>query len=767
MYSSNNEIISGVESNVVEARTSESTPSHAPLALHTGVHGPRALAIKWQPPPLAHMRGIIVGYRLHCSALNANLSSGGSSSSSVQLTTNASTRAIIIGNLLAEARYCVRVAAMTRVGLGPFTTPACVHMSTVNLTTSQPPPSPPAVETAAESVSHVLVVRAFVRRQPWLVSLVGTVALLVPLALLAAAFCLCQRRRQQRRFDATTTTTTTVKSKSRKSKRYQQHQSHNHTASYALAPSSSSASSSSSSSSAAVDPATIDRNRYQLVHTLNKASNGNKNANGMVSETLVWPFETPLYATSPSTGGGGGVECYVMQHPVAFMRQPMTGVQLSCSTMDRQAAAKRNHSFNSSSSRFLAAKLAAANMRAQPAPGSQSSANATYESATTNSTNAPQYVELQYNNGNGNGNKDDEADDMLGMSANPYATTGLFVAENEYNVCDLPATVNNNNNNNNNNNSSNNSKMRRAFDNEQLTNTILNALSTMEHQRHHQPQLSQSTTSQSNTPRMRLKQPMQTNSSQSPPPPPSVPPPPVQQYTNDNDPSNQQPASAIMMPALPLVPPPCLALLVAPDSYNTSQRLHHHHHHQHHQQHQQQHYPTSTLSYHHSAYHPFISHNHHHQAAAAAPQWSVYSTNGGPAGAAQTVLVGHLVNNNNQQQQHHVLLNSYTLERHSAAACRNNKRSATGDSGTAAVPCEYLLASSTPEPDQHQHNFDEAVPTSAADENAPSTTTTEMSATAPNVAAVSSQSSDSSCNSSVGNTETTTSTAGTESTQST
>jgi hypothetical protein len=50
------------------------------------------------------------------------------------LNTNSSTRGIVLGNLVEGMKYCVRVAAYTRVGSGPFTQPAiCVDMDRVDV----------------------------------------------------------------------------------------------------------------------------------------------------------------------------------------------------------------------------------------------------------------------------------------------------------------------------------------------------------------------------------------------------------------------------------------------------------------------------------------------------------------------------------------------------------------------------------------------------------------------------------------------------------
>ena len=48
----------------------------------------------------------------------------------IHLNTNSSTRGIIIENLVEGMKYCVKVAAYTKIGTGPFSQPfKCVEMS--------------------------------------------------------------------------------------------------------------------------------------------------------------------------------------------------------------------------------------------------------------------------------------------------------------------------------------------------------------------------------------------------------------------------------------------------------------------------------------------------------------------------------------------------------------------------------------------------------------------------------------------------------------
>ena len=49
----------------------------------------------------------------------------------IHLNTNATTRGIIIENLIEGMKYCIKVAAYTKIGIGPFTQPfKCIEMGT-------------------------------------------------------------------------------------------------------------------------------------------------------------------------------------------------------------------------------------------------------------------------------------------------------------------------------------------------------------------------------------------------------------------------------------------------------------------------------------------------------------------------------------------------------------------------------------------------------------------------------------------------------------
>ena len=115
----------GSESNIIQTKTLEDIPSHSPLNVIIEIINLHSVSIKWQPPPIDYMNGIIIGYRVSCSANN--------SKNTINLNTNSTTRAIIIGNLFDKMKYCIKVAAYNKVGTGPYTANKCIDM---NLSTS-------------------------------------------------------------------------------------------------------------------------------------------------------------------------------------------------------------------------------------------------------------------------------------------------------------------------------------------------------------------------------------------------------------------------------------------------------------------------------------------------------------------------------------------------------------------------------------------------------------------------------------------------------
>lgn len=111
----------GSESNIIIGKTLEDIPSHSPLNVNIEIINTHTLSIKWQSIPIEFMNGIIMGYRIACAANDTK--------HSINLNTNSTTRAIIIGNLITDMKYCIKIAAFNKIGTGPYTAMKCIEMN--------------------------------------------------------------------------------------------------------------------------------------------------------------------------------------------------------------------------------------------------------------------------------------------------------------------------------------------------------------------------------------------------------------------------------------------------------------------------------------------------------------------------------------------------------------------------------------------------------------------------------------------------------------
>lgn len=174
------------ESNVIQAKTREDVPSHSPVGLQINMDSLTSILIKWQPPPQEHMNGIILGYKVNCLTNETRFN--------LNLNTNASTRAIILGNLIENMSYCIKVAGYTRIGIGPYTRLECVEMTAAAL----------AVATQARNnlVNHqkqdTSSASTLLASKTWLVALI-TLAFVSVLVLVGLVIRFVRRRRRSHR----------------------------------------------------------------------------------------------------------------------------------------------------------------------------------------------------------------------------------------------------------------------------------------------------------------------------------------------------------------------------------------------------------------------------------------------------------------------------------------------------------------------------------------------------------------------------------------
>lgn len=172
--------ITGSESNILQAKTLEDIPSHSPTALTVELDSVTSMAIKWQPPPADQLNGVIIGYKISCLANETKFS--------LNLNTNATTRAIIVGNLIKDMKYCVKVAAFTKKGTGPFTTQQCVEMSESVLANLDVARSKLNNESIQEALS-----------EPWFIVLIVLICLMIIATLFYCVWFMVRRIRMTKK----------------------------------------------------------------------------------------------------------------------------------------------------------------------------------------------------------------------------------------------------------------------------------------------------------------------------------------------------------------------------------------------------------------------------------------------------------------------------------------------------------------------------------------------------------------------------------------
>lgn len=195
-------IIEGRPSNVKLVTTLEDVPSGAPVNVHVGMINMTSAFVRWSPPPKNTQNGQLTGYRVRtiaitfspkchicisslptCLYLLAQIQIKSNSSNKIlgQMSLNASTTSVIINSLISGGLYTARVAGLTRIGLGPFSTPTLLNMDPAQLTQL-----PPRITDPSHGGASVV-------RETWFLVLMITAIFTVIAVLLAALYV---RRRQ-------------------------------------------------------------------------------------------------------------------------------------------------------------------------------------------------------------------------------------------------------------------------------------------------------------------------------------------------------------------------------------------------------------------------------------------------------------------------------------------------------------------------------------------------------------------------------------------
>ncbi|KAF6206552.1 hypothetical protein GE061_017786 [Apolygus lucorum] len=115
--------LDGRPSNSRTARTLEDVPSESPTGLEAVLLNSSVVYLKWKPPLQSAHNGILRTYQVIVRGGDPN---NGTLLSNV--TVNAGTPSLLLTNLSSGVVYTVEVAAATRAGVGPYTTPAILRL---------------------------------------------------------------------------------------------------------------------------------------------------------------------------------------------------------------------------------------------------------------------------------------------------------------------------------------------------------------------------------------------------------------------------------------------------------------------------------------------------------------------------------------------------------------------------------------------------------------------------------------------------------------
>ncbi|EFA09265.2 robo3 [Tribolium castaneum] len=111
--------VEGQPSNSRTVRTLEDVPVEAPTSMEALLLNSTAVYLKWKPPPSETLNGDLQGYKIEIKA---------NGTGTTDTVTVGTTPTLLLGNLTAGVAYTVKVAAMTRAGLGPFSSAAILRL---------------------------------------------------------------------------------------------------------------------------------------------------------------------------------------------------------------------------------------------------------------------------------------------------------------------------------------------------------------------------------------------------------------------------------------------------------------------------------------------------------------------------------------------------------------------------------------------------------------------------------------------------------------
>lgn len=100
-------------------------PSQAPQHVEPTAYNSSSVYLKWNPPPEDSHNGVIVSYQVV-------IQGGASWDVLSNVTVSASTPTLLLTNLTSGVRYRVMIAAVTKIGFGPFTNPIILPTDSMN-----------------------------------------------------------------------------------------------------------------------------------------------------------------------------------------------------------------------------------------------------------------------------------------------------------------------------------------------------------------------------------------------------------------------------------------------------------------------------------------------------------------------------------------------------------------------------------------------------------------------------------------------------------
>ncbi|KAG7309654.1 hypothetical protein JYU34_004140 [Plutella xylostella] len=171
----------GKPSNLMAGFTEEDIPSAPPQSVTAGVINTTSAWIRWEPPPVSTWNGELTGYLIE---IRVSSSSGGRVVG--QMSLGAKTRAAAASSLRPGGRYTVRAAATTKLGRGPFSNPAQIHMIPVHMQRQFVQTEPPK----DADITHIF-------QETWLLALCLTLLSVIVIGLIS--FYYIKRRNSMQR----------------------------------------------------------------------------------------------------------------------------------------------------------------------------------------------------------------------------------------------------------------------------------------------------------------------------------------------------------------------------------------------------------------------------------------------------------------------------------------------------------------------------------------------------------------------------------------